>query len=315
MLQSVPQTVGVDIAKDSLDVCLHPDGAAKRFANDAEGFAALIGWLLPHAPTRVVFEATGAYHRAFERTLADQGLPMVKVNPCQARRFAEATGKRAKTDKVDAAMLARFGAVLEPPLRPINDPVFDQLKDLRSARNALVKDRVAAQNREKTLVLALLKKQNTQRLKQIDAQIEAIDAELARLVKQDEPLQKRLDCLVTIPGIGLVTALALLIEMPELGTIEGRQAASLAGLAPITRESGQWKGKSFIAGGRALVRQALFMPAMVAMRFNPDFKAKYQDLVAAGKPKKLALTAIMRKLVVLANAILKKGTQWEPKQA
>lgn len=313
MLQSVPQTMGVDISKDHLDVCLHPAGVAKRFTNDARGFGALIGWLLPHVPTRIVFEATGAYHRAFERALGEQGLPMVKVNPCQARRFAEATGKRAKTDKVDASMLARYGALLEPPIRPMTNAVLDQMKELRTAREALVKDRVAAQNRGKNLVIGLLKRLNTQRLEQIDAQIAAIDAELARLVKEDSDLQNRFDSLVSIPGIGTVTALALLIEMPELGTLESGAAASLAGLAPITRESGQWKGKSFIAGGRAAVRRALYMPALVAMRFNADLKAKYDALIAAGKPAKVAIVAIMRKLVVLANALLKDGRSWSNK--
>lgn len=315
MVQSLPQTVGVDIAKDHLDVCLHPLGTSQRFANDPSGFRALVEWLLPHAPSRVVFEATGAYHRAFERTLGDRGLPMVKVNPCQARRFAQATGKRAKTDKVDAAMLARFGAVLEPPVRAMTDAVFDQMKELRGAREALIKDRVAAQNRAKTLANALLKKQNAQRLKQIDAQIAAIDAELARLVKDNATLQSRFATLVSIPGIAATTALALLIEMPELGTLDNSAAASLAGLAPITRESGQWKGKSFIAGGRAAVRRALYMPAMVAMRFNPDLKAKYDAMIKAGKHAKVAIVAIMRKLVVLANALLRNGATWVEKTA
>jgi transposase len=315
MLKSVPQTAGVDISKDHLDVCLHPNGAAKRFANDAKGFVALIDWLAPHAPKRVVFEATGAYHRAFERRLGESGLPMVKVNPRQARRFAEATGKRVKTDRVDAAMLARFGAVLEPPVRPMIGAIFDQMKELRAARGALVKDRVAAQNRQKNLVIALLKRQAAQRLKQIDAQIEAIDAELARLVKAEPDLQARFDSLVSIPGVGAATAFALLIEMPELGTLESREAASLAGLAPVTRESGQWKGKSFISGGRSGLRQALYMPALVAIRFNDDLKAKYQALIAAGKPPKLAITAVMRKLIVLANALLKSGRTWTTKLA
>ena len=315
MVEPLPQSIGVDISKDHLDVCLHPLGTTRRFANEAAGFRALIGWLRPYAPTRIVFEATGAYHRAFARALGDHGLPMVKINPCQARRFAQATGKRAKTDTVDAAMLARLGAVLEPPVRPMANAVLEQMKELRGARAALVKDRVAAQNREKTLVSTLLKRQNAQRLRQIDAQIEAIDAELGRLVKDDATLQSRFDSLSSIPGIGAVTALALLIEMPELGTLENGAAASLAGLAPVTRESGQWKGRSVIAGGRAALRQALYMPALVAIRFNPDLKAKYQALVAAGKPAKVAIVAVMRKLVILANALLRTGRTWTKKTA
>lgn len=315
MTSSIAQTAGVDISKDHLDVCLHPHGGTRRFANDAKGFAALAAWLAPHAPTRVVFEATGAYHRAFERTLGSRGLPMVKVNPRQARRFAEAIGRRAKTDRVDAAMLARLGALLEPPVRPMTGAVLDQMKELHVARGALIKDRVAAQNRQKNLTLALLKRQAARRLEQIDKQLAVIDAELARLVKAEPSLQARFDSLASIPGVGAATAFALLIEMPELGTLESREAASLAGLAPVTRESGQWKGKSFIGGGRSGLRQALYMPALVAIRFNADLKAKYQALIAAGKPPKVAITAVMRKLIVLANALLKDGRTWTPKLA
>ena len=315
MTHTTAQTAGVDISKDHLDVRLHPNGAAGRFGNNVRGFAALTAWLAPHAPTRIVFEATGAYHRAFERTLGSQGLPVVKVNPRQARRFAEALGTRAKTDQVDAAMLARFGALLEPTVRPIISPILDQMRELHVARNALVRDRTAAQNRQKNLVLALLKRQAARRLVQIDAQLAAIDAELTRLVKADPALQARFNSLVSIPGVGSTTAFALLIEMPELGTLEHRQAASLAGLAPVTRESGQWKGRSFIAGGRASLRHALYMPALVAIRFNADFKTKYQTMIAAGKPPKVAIIAIMRKLVVLANALLKSPRPWTPKLA
>lgn len=315
MTQVVAQAAGVDISKDHLDACLHPNGATSRFTNNAHGFTALIAWLAPHAPACIVFEATGAYHRAFERTLGGQGLPVVKVNPRQARRFAEAIGTRTKTDRVDAAMLARFGALLEPAVRPIISPTLDQMRELHTARCALVKDRTAAQNRQKKLVLALLKRQAARRLAQIEDQLAAIDAELARLVKTDPALQARFNSLVSIPGIGSATALALLIEMPELGTLEHRQAASLAGLAPVTRESGQWKGKSFISGGRANLRHALFMPALVAIRFNADFKAKYQAMTAAGKPPKVAIIAIMRKLVVLANALLKNPRPWTPRVA
>lgn len=315
MLESVGQTAGVDISKDHLDVCLYPHGATTRFAYDAEGLAALIAWLAPHAPTRIVFEATGAYHRAFERALGGRGLPVVKINPRQARRFVEAVGKRAKTDRVDAAMLARFGALLAPPVRPITSAILDQMTELHLARCALVKDRVAAQNRQKNLALDLLKCQTAQRLKQIEAQLTAIDAELARLTKTDPDLQARFDILVSIPGIGAATAFALLIEMPELGALESRQAASLAGLAPVTRESGQWKGKSFISGGRAGLRQALYMPALVAIRFNVDLKAKYQALTKAGKAPKVAITAVMRKLIVLANALLRDSRKWTPRVA
>jgi transposase len=315
MTQSTPSTIGVDISKDHLDVAHHPSAAAKRFSNDAKGFRSLIAWLGPYAPERIIFEATGAYHRAFERSLGAEGLPLVKVNPMQARRFAEAIGKRAKTDQVDAAMLARFGDLLAPPIRPIVSETLNQMKELHAARTALVKDRTAALNRQKNLSISLLERQANERLRQIESQIAAIDGELLRLAGSDPDLKARLERLESIPGIGTTTALALIVEMPELGDLDSRQVASLAGLAPITRQSGQWKGKSFIGGGRAKLRQLLYMPALVAMRFNPDLKATYDGLIARGKPPKLAITAIMRKLIVLANALIAQQRSWVPKIA
>ena len=308
-----PQTAGVDISKDTLDVCLYPGGETGSFANDARGHRALIGWLAGHPIVRVVYEATGAYHRGFERRLATAGFAMAKVNPRQARRFAEATGRLAKTDRCDAAMLARFGALLEPAARPLVSPILDEMKELHGARQALVKDRTAALNRQKTARSALIKRHIAQRLRQIEAQIAALDAALKALVEADAELAARFAILASIPGIGETTALAMLIEMPELGSLDQRQAASLAGLAPVARDSGKWKGKRSIRGGRATLRQALYMPALVATRFNPDLKAKYQALVAAGKPAKVAITAIMRKLLLLANALLREDRSWSPK--
>ena len=185
MDHSTAQTVGVDISKDHLDVCLYPSDAIKRFANDAKGYRALIAWLAPDQIARVVFEATGAYHRAFERSLAMAGLPMAKVNPRQARRFAEATGKLAKTDRLDAAMLARFGALLQPAARPVVSQTIDDMKELHVARQALMKDRTAALNRQKRLRSALLVRQASQRLEQIDTQLKAIDAALEALRDAD----------------------------------------------------------------------------------------------------------------------------------
>jgi transposase len=309
-----PSTIGVDISKDHLDVHRLSDAAARRFSNDKAGHKALIIWIGGEA-ARVVFEPTGPYHRAFERALAKAGLPLVKVNPRQARRFAEATGKLAKTDRLDAALLARMGALLNLDVRPIRSNILAELKELHIAREALVKDRTAAKNRAKIRTLALLKRQNAQRLDQIERQIAAIDVAILAFIEADAELAKRFAILTSIPGVSRITAFALLIEMPELGTLEARQAASLAGLAPVARQSGRWTGRAFIRGGRASVRQALYMPALVAARFNPDMKAKYRQLVAAGKPAKLALTALMRKLLVLANALLKSRRAWTAKPA
>lgn len=274
----------------------------------------MIAWIGKGA-IRVVFEPTGPYHGTLERALAQAGLPTVKVNPRQARRFAEATGKLAKTDRMDAALLARMGALLQLEARPVHDQGIAELKQLHIAREALVKDRTATKNRGKPLTLALLKRQNTERLKHIERQITAIETEIESRIGDDAELARRFKILTSIPGIARLTAFVLLIEMPELGTMEPGQAASLSGLAPVARQSGRWTGKAFIRGGRANVRQALYMPALVAMRFNPDMKTKYAQLVAAGKPPKVAITAIMRKLIVMANALLKAGRPWMPKTA
>lgn len=305
-------TIGVDISKDHLDVCRWPDGEARRFANDRRGHRALIAWLGEGEVARVVYEPTGPYHRGVERALAAAGLPLAKVNPRQARRFAEATGRLAKTDRADAAMLARMGALLEPDPRPVASALLEQLGELHLARRALVKDRTAARNRQKVLSLPLLKRQNTARLKQIDAQLAAIDRELEALIASEPELARRFDILRTIPGISNLAAFALLVDMPELGALDKRQAASLAGLAPVTRQSGSWSGRASIRGGRAQLRKALYMPALVAARFNPDLKAKYDQLIAAGKPPKVALTAVMRKLLILANALLRDRREWTP---
>lgn len=308
-------TIGVDISKDHLDAHRMSDGASRRFANDKAGHAAFVTWLGQReaAPgVRIVYEPTGAYHRAFERRLAEAGLALVKVNPRQARRFAEAAGKLAKTDAVDAAMLARMGAVLELEARPVRSPVLNDLKDLHMAREALVKNRTAAKNRAKALTLAILKRHNVAQLRQIERQMAAIEKAIMALVRADPDLARRYDILVSIPGVSAITAFALIIDMPELGTLENGQAASLAGLAPVARQSGQWTGRAFIRGGRSNVRQALYMPALVAMRFNPSLKAKYDQLKAAGKASKVAIAAIMRKLVVLANALLRGHRNWAP---
>lgn len=308
-------TIGVDVSKDHLDAHRLPDGAAKQFPNDDAGHKALIRWIKTTMVDRIVFEATGPYSRAMELALTGAGLPAVKVNPRQARRFAEALGTLAKTDMVDAAMLARMGKALELPPRPAQSKNILQLKDLLLVRRSLIKDLTAAKNRQKITALPLIKKMIDRRIKQINADIVTIDAELAKLIAQDAELAKRAAILVSIPGIGDLTAAILLIEMPELGSIDAKQAASLAGLAPMTQASGSWKGKDHIRGGRAVLRQALYMPALVATRFNPNIKQLYQRLTDAGKPPKVAITAVMRKLVVFANALLQKGRQWEEKLA
>jgi transposase len=312
MRSTITQSVGVDISKDALDVAVHPAGESFRISNDPQGHRALIKKLKGFDIARIVFEATGAYHRLFQHALDAAGLPWVKVNPRQARRFAQAAGKLAKTDRCDALILARMGAALGlEPSAPLSQTV-EAMKELVSARDALVKDRVAALNRKAVALDPLIKRQLAQRLRQVDSQIEAINKRLKSLRGADPDLCRRFDILVSIPGVGETTANALMAETPELGRLGHAQAASLAGLAPIAKDSGQAHGKRSICGGRPRARQALYMPALNAIRFNPQFKAKYQAMVKAGKPAKVAIVAIMRKLLILANALIRDQRKWSP---
>lgn len=307
-------TIGVDISKPTLDAFRLRTREHRQFPNDRAGCAALIRWIGTTA-VRVVFEPTGPYHRLFEASLVAAGIEAVKVNPRSSRRFAEATGELAKTDRIDAAILARMGAVLDLEGRPAKTETLHDLRELGVARQALVKDRIAATNREQIAVNPVIKRQLRARLKQIGMQLKEIDTAIATLVGSDPGLSRRRDVLASIPGIGAVTAMAILIEMPELGTLDNKQAASLAGLAPMTRQSGTWSGRARIRGGRRSLRTALYMPALVALRFNPDLKQKYQALKDAGKPSKVAITAIMRKLLILANALLRDDRKWNAKAA
>lgn len=305
MTDIISQNVGVDICKATLDVHLHPAGSARQFTNDTKSIRALLAWPGGHAIARVVFEPTGPYHHGFEQRLGAADLPLAKVNPLQARRFAQAAGAHAKTDAIDAAMLARTGALLTPPVRPISSKIIDEMNELHVARLALVKDRTAAKNREHACRSPLLKRHAAQRLAQIDRQIKTVDATLQAFLESDADLMARFKIIASIPGIGTLTAVTILIKMPELGSLDNKQVASLAGLTPQARDSGQHRGKRYIRGGRAILRQTLYMPALVATRYDADMKAKYQAMIAAGKPAKVAITTIMRKLIIRANALLR----------
>lgn len=243
----------------------------------------------------MVFEATGAYHRQLEQRLSAKAVPFVKVNPKQARRFAQASGKLAKTDRVDSEMLAKMAAALQLRPKPVQAENLYDLRELLAARRALIKAQL------------------DKRLRHIAADIDKIDAQMLELVSKDQNMAKRMEHLISIPGIGTNTALMMLIDLPEIGSLTNKQVGSLAGLAPMSQSSGKWQGKARIMGGRPNLRHAIFMPALVAIRFNLDMKKKYAALIAAGKEKKVAITAVMRKLLVLANALLRDGRKWVEK--
>lgn len=304
-------SIGIDISKDFLDAHRLNDGAAARFENSSVGFCTFSTWLGDDMPTRVVFEATGAYHRSFEQAFSGK-IPLVKVNPLQARRFAQACGTRAKTDEVDAQMLASFGNALAlQPDQPIDGKQFE-LKELFCSRGGLIKDRIRLTNRLHTQSLALVKRQTKARIDQITRQLKTLQHDINKRLK-DCPSRARANTILrSIPGIGEVAAATILIEMPEIGTLQKKKAASLTGLAPMTRQSGKWRGKATIQGGRKQLRDALYMPALVASRYNPDLRDKYQVMIKQGKPQKVALTAIMRRLIELANTLVKADREWVP---
>lgn len=303
-------TCGIDISKDNLDVASYPVGETNKFPNNSKGHKQFLKWLQNRDIQLIVFEPTSAYHRALEGLLTAQNLIFAKVNPYQAKRFGDASGKRAKTDRMDAIMLARLGAVMEPAPSLAKHNTLIEIHEFLIARQALLKDRTAAKNRLQMQTISLLKRQINQRLKQIDKDIASIDKTCLQLITDDPLLHQRFEILCSVPGIGTNTAMILLAEMPELGTLDKRQTAALAGLAPMARESGSWKGQSTIKGGRSQIRCALYMPAMSAIRHNSTLKAIYQNLREAGKPFKVAITAIMRRILTYANAVMRDNRKW-----
>lgn len=303
-------TIGIDVSKGMLDAYWLSTRTHKQFSNSKAGLRSLVRWIRQAEASLVVFEATGVYHRLLETSLATHGIPFARVNPRQARRFSEGTGQLAKTDRVDAAMLARMGALLELKTdQPRSETQYD-LKQLATARQALIKDRTAARARLAATTHSLLTRQIKRRLKQIERDLSQVAEMTDAIVEADKELRMRVDILRSIPGIAKVTACAILTDMPELGCLSGKEAAKLAGLAPISRQSGKWQGKERIQGGRASLRKAIYLPAVVATRFNPDMKEKYEQLISTGKCKKLAITAVMRKLIVTANALLRDQRKW-----
>lgn len=307
--------IGVDISKKTLDVATYPEGELKQLTNDLNGYKALFHWFNDLNAVSIVFESTGIYHQSLQHYLDAQSVPFSLVNPRQTKHFGDAMGKLAKTDKADALMLAKFASLMKPKYTVNKDQAVEELGDLLSARRALLKDQTAAKNRQASLHSALLKQQTKRRLKQITADIKSIDAACKTLIKTDKALTKRSAILTSIPGLGELTATIMLTIMPELGNMDKRQTAALAGLAPITRQSGNWQGKSFIRGGRAFLRQALYMPALVAVRHNPDLMATYKRLIENGKPFKVAIVAVMRKLIITANALLRDDRKWQDNRA
>lgn len=303
--------VGIDVSKDRLHVAVRPSGEAFFVDRNAAGLELLAGRLAALSPHIVVLEATGGFETVAAASLASAGLPVVVINPAQIRAFAKAIGQRAKTDPIDAAVIAHFAEATKPEPRPLPDEATRLLADLVARRRQIVEMMAAEGQRERRLSDKRLKKSIIRLRKALEKELTELDGEIDDQMRGSPAWREKENLLASVPGVGSTIARTLIAELPELGTLGRKQIAALAGLAPFTRQSGQWKGKSFIGGGRVAVRTALFMGAMVAKRHNPVLKAFFDRLVAAGKPKMVALIAVARKLLTILNAILRDRRPWQ----
>jgi len=307
--------IGIDVSKDRLDIATHPSRDTFAVARNEEGLKDLIARLAPLSPQAVAVEATGGYETVVAATLSAAGLPVLVVNPAQVRAFARALGKRAKTDPIDAAVIAHFAAATKPDIRPLPDETTRLFAELLSRRAQIVQMIGAERQRQKRLTGRRQQNSIARLLLALQKELSSLEGDIDEAVRGSPAWREKEDLLASVPGIGPVIARTLIAEMPELGLLDRRQIAALAGLAPWTRQSGQWKGKSRIGGGRAVVRTALSMGALVAGRHNPVLKAFRDKLVAAGKPHKLAAIAVARKLLTILNAIIRDRTPWNPQIA
>lgn len=301
---------GIDVSGKKLDVGLRPTGESFVVGRDAAGIDEMIARLAGRKVSVIGLEATGGLETVVAASLSAAGLPVVVVNPAQVRAFANALGKRAKTDVIDAHVIAHFIEATKPEVRALPDEATRQLGDLVGRRSQIIAMIGAEEQRKKRATNKRLLASIERLLKALRAELSDIDGQIRDAIRQSPVWREKDELLESVPGVGPVISARLLADMPELGKLDRRQIASLAGLAPWTRESGQWKGKSFIGGGRADVRSALFMGAMVAMKHNPVLKAFYERLVAAGKEKMKAIVAVARKLLTILNAIMRDGKPW-----
>lgn len=303
--------VGIDVSKDRLDVAVRPGGEAFTVERNASGVEQLGERLRMLSPHVVALEATGGFETVAAATLAATGLPVVIVNPAQVRAFAKAIGQRAKTDPIDAAVIAHFAEATKPQVRPLPDEATRLLADLVARRRQIVEMIGAERQREKRMTVPHLRKSIARLLKALEKELASLNTDIDDAVRGSPVWREKEDLLVSVPGVGPTIASTLIAELPELGKLGRKEIAALAGLAPFTRQSGQWRGKSFIGGGRSIVRTVLFMGAMVAKRHNAVLKVFFDRLIAAGKPKMVALIAVARKLLTILNAIIRDNRPWQ----
>ena len=303
--------VGIDVSAKQLDVAIRPTGEARQYTNDPEGIASIMDRIVPLAPSGVVLEATGGFEMLVAGELELAGLPISLVNPRQVRNFARATGRLAKTDAIDAQVLAQFAEAVKPPVRPLPDADTRELRALVDRRRQLLEMVTSERNRLR-LASKRVRPLIQEHIRWLKQQADDLDKDIAKLIRSSPIWRAQEDLLRSAPGVGPVLSSVLLTHLPELGSLNRGQVAALVGVAPLNRDSGAFRGKRSVWGGRTAIRSALYMAALVATRYNPVIKAFYQRLRAAGKPAKVALTACMRKLLIILNSMLKHRTQWSP---
>lgn len=313
-MKSAAVFVGIDVAKDQLEVALGSAGPVRSFTNDDRGIGNLVDELSARNCVRVVLEATGGFEMPVASALAVRGLPVVIANPRQTRDFARATGQLAKTDHIDALGLALFAERIQPEVRPLPSEEARLLDALLTRRRQLV-DMLTAEKNRHGFAPRPLKKDIAQHIAWLERQIDKANTDLTNAIQASPIWRARDELYRSVPGVGPVLSCTLIAEVPELGRLNRKQIAALIGVAPFPRDSGRLQGKRMVFGGRSTVRQALYMGALVGSRRNPRLRAFYVHLVAAGKPKKVALTACMRKLLVILNAMARTGSPWEAQHA
>jgi transposase len=315
-MQSENTAVGIDVSKTEFVVAVHPTGETWSSGTTPEAIDELVHRLAILTPAIIVVEATGGYERAVVAACATAGLPIAVVNPRQVRAFAQALGRTAKTDAIDAVILALFGARVQPEVRAVVDAETPALAGLVARRRQLL-EMLGAERRRLAQAppTGPIPRDLRHHIRWLERRVSDVDEEIGTAIQQSAVWRVHEDLLRTVPGIGPTVARTLLAELPELGRLDRRAIAALVGVAPFNRDSGQWRGRRMIWGGRASVRAALYMGALVASRYNPILRAFYQRLRAAGTPAKVALVAVMRKLLTIANAMVKHQSRWQNQTA
>ena len=302
--------IGIDVSKQQLEVAAHQSDARFRCANKESAFGTLVAELISWRPALIVLEATGGWESRVVRSLQSAGLPVVVVNPRQVRDFAKALGQLAKTDRLDARVLAHFAAAIKPPLRPLKAKEQQELDALTGRRRQLVEILADEKNRRASAASDTVREQIKEHIDWLEDQIAELDKQIKTLLQNSPRWQVKDQILQSVPGIGPVAAFSMIADLPELGTLNRQQISKLVGVAPLNRDSGQQRGTRHIHGGRAQLRRVLYMAALTATRHNAVLKEFYQRLRANHKPFKVAITACMRKLLVILNVMMRDGTYW-----